>query len=93
MRRKHNKGLGRHVHQLNRLHEFGTVPIINPDFLYRQTILPAFLGLGLSQIKAKIKSGEFPKPVKLSEHGRAIGYYGSQLLEIKAKRIAQATAA
>jgi predicted DNA-binding transcriptional regulator AlpA len=92
MQRKRSNG-NKRIYQLNRLHEFGTVPAINPDFVYRITVLPAYLGLGLSQIKSKIKSGEFPRPVSLSASGRALGYYGSQLLEIKAKRIKEAQAA
>jgi predicted DNA-binding transcriptional regulator AlpA len=69
------------------------VPAINPDFFYRLSVCPPFLGYELSQLKVKIDCGELPRPVSLSDSGRALGYYGSQLLEIKAKRIAEAQAA
>lgn len=73
---------------LRRFKEVGDIPPINPDFFYRRLVCPLYLGLELTQLDVKIKEGEFPPFIQISESGRAQGYYGSQLLEIKAKRIA-----
>jgi hypothetical protein len=93
MRQKKHKGSakGRRAYKLlRRLAEIGKVPPINEDFFYRKVICPLYIGLELSQIEEKIASGELPKFVDISESGRAQGYYGSTLLEIKAKRIKEA---
>lgn len=76
---------------LKRLAELGPIPAINPDCIYRPAVWPIFLGVEQSKIREMIESGEL-KPVKLSEHGRALGLYGSQILEIKAKRIKETAA-
>src|SRR5262249_44664489 len=78
---------------MNRYESIGELPPINPDFLYRLAVVPLYLGIELSQVYQKIRDKELLKPVQLSASGRAVGYYGSTLLEIKAKRIAEAKAA
>ena len=40
--------------------------------LFRKRDLPAVCGLKRSQIDELVKSGQFPKPIKLSDGGRAV---------------------
>jgi hypothetical protein len=65
---------------------------IHPDFFYRKHSAEAraVIGYGPSQLEEKIRSGDVDPPVALSESGRACGWYGSQLLAMKQRRIAQA---
>ncbi len=46
------------------------------------------VGLGQSSIYNKIKAGEFPKPIKISE--RAVGWLESEIEEWIAARIEEA---
>lgn len=67
---------------------------INPNFVYRthSPIVINVIGLGPSQQKVAVENGDLPPPFELTSGGKARGYYGSTLLEIKAKRIAAAEA-
>lgn len=49
--------------------------------------LPAFVGIGRSQIYEQIKRGEFPKPIPLGP--RAVGWLETEVSAWQAKRIAQ----
>ena len=42
--------------------------------IIRKKDLPNFVGLQRTQIELLIERGEFPKPVPLSDSGRAIGW-------------------
>jgi predicted DNA-binding transcriptional regulator AlpA len=48
----------------------------------------AISGLKPTQLSEKIKSGEFPKPFKLSDSGRSVGWLLSELLNWRERRIA-----
>jgi prophage regulatory protein len=57
--------------------------------MVRLSELPDFVGLHRSQIFALIADGEFPKPVKLSDGGRANGWLEHELIDWQQKRIAK----
>jgi predicted DNA-binding transcriptional regulator AlpA len=40
-----------------------------------------WFGYGPTQLEEKIKSGEVPKPMRLSDSGRALGWLGKQIIE------------
>ncbi len=61
-------------HQLNRM--------------YRLRDLPQFVGLRRTQIGELIKAGEFPKPVPLSDGGRAVAWLETDLIAWQNARIA-----
>jgi prophage regulatory protein len=42
--------------------------------IVRRRDLPSFVGLQRTQIDELIKRGQFPKPISLSDSGRAIGW-------------------
>ena len=46
------------------------------------------VGLKKSQIREKVAAGEFPKPIKLSASGRAVGFLEHELEEYLDARIA-----
>jgi prophage regulatory protein len=56
--------------------------------MYRLRDLPQFVGLRRTQIGELIKAGEFPKPVPLSDSGRAVAWLESDLLAWQNARIA-----
>lgn len=49
--------------------------------------LPSFVGLKRTQIDVLIKSGEFPRPVKLSKRAKA--WLESEIVAWQAQRIAE----
>jgi prophage regulatory protein len=51
--------------------------------------LPAYVGLKRTQIAELIKAGEFPKPIPISDSGRAVAWLESEVLAWQAKRIAK----
>jgi prophage regulatory protein len=55
----------------------------------RQADLPSYVGLRRTQIAELIKAGEFPKPIPISDSGRAIAWLESEVLAWQAKRIAK----
>ena len=57
--------------------------------IIRERDLFAFTGLRKTQVATLIRAGEFPKPIKLTETGRAKGWLESELLNWQAKRLAQ----
>jgi prophage regulatory protein len=61
--------------------------------MYRLRELPAFVGLRRTQIGELIKAGEFPKPVPLSDSGRAIAWLETDLIAWQNGRIAARNAA
>jgi prophage regulatory protein len=56
--------------------------------IFRLSELPQFVGLRRTQIGELIKGGEFPKPISLSDNGRALGWLESDLLAWQNARIA-----
>ena len=55
--------------------------------LYRLADLPSVVGLKRTQIAALIESGEFPKPIPLSNTGRTIAWLESDLIAWQNARI------
>jgi predicted DNA-binding transcriptional regulator AlpA len=62
---------------------------IHADRVYRYADGPKYFGLGLSSIDEKIKTGEIPKPISLSDSGRAKGWLGRTILAWQAERQAK----
>ena len=56
--------------------------------MFRLRDLPQFVGLRRTQIGELIKAGEFPKPVPLSDSGRAIAWLEQDLIAWQNARIA-----
>jgi prophage regulatory protein len=50
--------------------------------------LPDYVGLKRTQIDELIQRGEFPKPIPLSDTGRAKGWLESEILVWQAHRLA-----
>ena len=61
--------------------------------MYRLRELPQFVGLRRTQIGELIKTGEFPKPVPLSDSGRAVAWLEQDLIAWQNARIAARNAA
>jgi len=55
--------------------------------MYRLRDLPQFVGLRRTQISELIKTGEFPKPVPLSNSGRAVAWLEADLIAWQSARI------
>ena len=68
-----------------------------PDFIYRPRQVERFTGYKSTQLWELIGTGKFPPPVRLSEGGKAVGWFGRVLiqwqteLEAEAKRAVVAT--
>lgn len=60
--------------------------------LYRLRDLPQFVGLRRTQIAALIKAGQFPKPIPLSDGGRAVAWLEDDLIAWQKARIAARSA-
>ena len=60
-----------------------------PYRLVRERDLPAYVGLKRTQISELIKRGEFPRPIKLSEGGRAKAWLEDELLIWQRQRLAK----
>lgn len=56
--------------------------------LFRPRDLPEFVGLRRTQIGELIKTGEFPKPIPLSDTGRAVAWLEADLVAWQMRRIA-----
>ena len=63
---------------------------IHPDYIYRTAEARRFCGYGPTQFREKIRTGEVPPGMKLSDSGRARGWLGRGLLGWQAERIAAA---
>jgi prophage regulatory protein len=61
--------------------------------MYRLRELPQFVGLRRTQIGELIKEGKFPKPVPLSDGGRAVAWLETDLIAWQNGRIAARNAA
>ena len=60
-----------------------------PHRLVRERDLPAYAGLRRTQIAELIKRGEFPRPIKLSDGGRAKAWLEEELLDWQRQRLAK----
>jgi predicted DNA-binding transcriptional regulator AlpA len=49
--------------------------------IIRKDKLPEFTGLERSAIEAMIEAGEFPRPIKLNDAGRSIGWLEEELVD------------
>jgi prophage regulatory protein len=56
--------------------------------IYRQRDLSQFVGLRRTQLSELIKAGKFPKPISLSDGGRAVAWLESDLIAWQNSRIA-----
>lgn len=56
--------------------------------IFRRKDLPPLVGLRRTQIDELIAKGEFPRPIKLSDSGRAIAWLEEDLAQWQAKRVA-----
>lgn len=56
--------------------------------VYRLAELPKFVGLRRTQIGELIKLGMFPKPIRLSDDGRAVAWLEADLIAWQHSRIA-----
>jgi predicted DNA-binding transcriptional regulator AlpA len=57
--------------------------------MIRSSDLREYVGLGRTQIGQLIANGEFPKPIKLSDGGRAKAWLECEVLEWQNQRIAK----
>lgn len=57
--------------------------------IIRKKDLPAFCGLQRTQIEQLVARGEFPRPIPLTDHGRAIGWLEHELWAWQQKRLAK----
>jgi predicted DNA-binding transcriptional regulator AlpA len=62
---------------------------LHPNQIVRFCEGRKYFGLKHTQLDEKIKSGEIPAPMKLSDSGRARGWTGRQILEWQAERAAK----
>ena len=56
---------------------------------YRRAEMMQFVGLRRTQIDELIKTGEFPRPVRLSDNGRAVAWLESDLVSWQMRRLAK----
>ena len=71
----------------------GLMSATRPYRLVRERDLPAYAGLKRTQISELIKRGEFPRPIKLSDGGRAKAWLEDELLLWQRQRLASRDAA
>lgn len=57
--------------------------------MYRLRDIPQFVGLRRTKINALIKTGQFPKPISLSDTGRAVAWLERDLIAWQQARINQ----
>jgi len=55
----------------------------------RKADLPAFTGLQRTKIAELIEAGEFPKPIPLSDSGRAVAWLESEVAAWQMRRLAK----
>ena len=72
---------------------FSTDEKANLHRVYRLAELPKFCGLRRTQIAELIKLGQFPRPISLSDGGRAVAWLESDLIAWQHARIAVRNAA
>ena len=60
-----------------------------PYRLVRESDLPIYAGLRRTQIAELIKRGEFPRPIRLSDGGRAKAWIEDELVIWQRQRLAK----
>jgi prophage regulatory protein len=60
-----------------------------PFRLVRERDLPTYAGLKRTQIAELIKRGEFPRPIRLSDGGRAKAWVAEELVIWQRQRLAK----
>jgi prophage regulatory protein len=60
----------------------------NLNRMFRLSDLPQFVGLRRTQISELVKAGEFPRPIPLSNGGRAVAWLEADLVAWQNSRIA-----
>jgi predicted DNA-binding transcriptional regulator AlpA len=68
---------------------FTSRPLVDGHF-YRLSEGPNYFGYSISRQEDKIKTGEIPRPISLSDFGRAKGWFGRTILAWQAEREAAA---
>jgi prophage regulatory protein len=61
--------------------------------IIRKKDLPNYVGLQRTQIELLVERGEFPRPVPLSDSGRAIGWLEHEVWAWQQQRLAKREAA
>ena len=64
------------------------MPEYHLNRLYRLKDVEQFAGLKRTQISELMKAGEFPKPISLSDSGRAVAWLEHELIAWQTARIA-----
>jgi prophage regulatory protein len=57
--------------------------------ILRRRDLPTFVGLGRTQMDELIRRREFPRPICLSDNGRAVGWLKDEVAAWQQSRIAK----
>jgi prophage regulatory protein len=57
--------------------------------MLRKSELPMFVGIQRTVIDEAIKNGEFPKPVPITDGGRAVAWLEDELIAWQAARVAK----
>jgi predicted DNA-binding transcriptional regulator AlpA len=63
---------------------------LHPDFFYRVSDGHKFFGYRSSALAEKIKTGDIPPPIPLSDTGRAKGWFGRAIIAWQQEREAKA---
>jgi predicted DNA-binding transcriptional regulator AlpA len=63
---------------------------LSPNDIVRLKDGERYFGFKGTQLKVKIMSGEIPRPIPLSDSGRALGWLGRQIIDHQRKLIAAA---
>jgi prophage regulatory protein len=71
------------------MEEFAMDADVKLERLIRPGELSAYAGLKRTQIADLVKSGEFPKPIKLSDGGRAVAWRESDVIAWQKARSAK----
>jgi predicted DNA-binding transcriptional regulator AlpA len=62
---------------------------LTPQEVIRKSVSHVYFGLRPTQLDAAIESGKIPTPIKLGK--RARGFFGKQILDWQAQKLAEAT--
>jgi predicted DNA-binding transcriptional regulator AlpA len=67
--------------------------MLHPDWFYREAEGGNYFGFKPTQLAVRIKAGDIPKPVSLSESGRSKGWFGRTIIAWQQQREAKQRAA
>jgi prophage regulatory protein len=54
--------------------------------ILRKHELPTVVGVSRTAIEEMIEAGEFPKPIRINDHGRILGWLESEIIDWQQKR-------